>query len=137
MPGTPTLEADPRRAKVSYARMDQGSYTLDEARREIVLDSIKDICAHHSWYLLAAHVRMTHVHVVVEADWEPGRVINALKADASQCLNRAGLDAPDRKRWTRHGSTRYLRDPVNVAAAINYVVHDQGEAMAVFESTAP
>jgi len=43
-----------------------------------------------------------------------------------------GFDTPDRKRWARHGSTRWLHGRDSVTAAIRYVVEKQGEAMAVF-----
>ena len=36
------------------------------------------------------------------------------------------------KRWTRHGSTRYLWKESNVLTAIRYVLYDQGEPMEVF-----
>jgi REP element-mobilizing transposase RayT len=117
--------------------MAEGSYMLDAPRREIVLRSIIAVSQQRSWHLLAAHVRTTHVHVVVEADCVPEKVMHAFKAYASKFLNGVGLDAPDRKRWTRHGSTKHLWKPEHVAKALHYVVHDQGEAMAVFEATAP
>jgi hypothetical protein len=50
-------------------------------------------------------------------------------------LNDRGLDAPDRRRWARHGSTRYLWTRESVLAAIYYVVHEQGAAMAVYEGS--
>ncbi len=59
--------------------------------------------------------------------------MNDLKSYASRCLNRKGYDKPGRKRWARHGSTRWLWKPSHVAAAIHYVIHEQGEPMAVFE----
>jgi hypothetical protein len=40
------------------------------------------------------------------------------------------------KRWTRHGSTRYLWKPEQVSAAVQYVVQKQGEAMHVFQASA-
>ncbi|MGH9785558.1 MAG: TolB family protein [Terriglobia bacterium] len=46
--------------------------------------------------------------------------------------NRANRDGADRRRWARHGSTRYLWKPENVRAAIEYVVHEQGQPMAVW-----
>jgi hypothetical protein len=58
--------------------------------------------------------------------------MNDLKSYASRCLNHAGLDTPDRKRWARHGSTRRLRDRVNVDTAIRYVLEKQGETMAIY-----
>jgi hypothetical protein len=44
------------------------------------------------------------------------------------------LDEPDRKRWARHGSTRFLWNAEHVSAAIQYVIDEQGDAMSVFES---
>ncbi len=86
------------------------------------------------WSLLAAHVRTSHVHVVVDADTRPERVMNDLKSYASRCLNRMGQDDAGRKRWARHGSTRWLWSRQNVAAAIRYVVDEQGDPMAVFQA---
>ena len=48
-----------------------------------------------------------------------------------------GLDGPARKRWVRHGSTRWLWKRENVSAAIRYVVDEQGDPMAVFEAIVP
>jgi hypothetical protein len=44
------------------------------------------------------------------------------------------LDEPNRKRWARHGSTRWLWKSQNVEAATHYVVSEQGDAMSVFQS---
>lgn len=44
------------------------------------------------------------------------------------------FESPARKRWARHGSTRYLWQPAHVEAAIRYVVHKQGAPMAVYEN---
>jgi hypothetical protein len=61
----------------------------------------------------------------------------AMKAYSSRALNDSKLDTPDRRRWARHGSTRYLWTGGAVQAAIRYVVYEQGEPMGVFEITAP
>jgi hypothetical protein len=74
------------------------------------------------------------VHTVVQAEVPPERVMNDFKAYASRRLNRMRLDEPDRRRWARHGSTRFLWEPEDVLAAIQYVVDEQGDAMSVFES---
>jgi REP element-mobilizing transposase RayT len=84
--------------------------------------------------VLAAHVRSNHVHTVVEAEVPPERVMSDFKAYGSRHLNRMRLDEPNRKRWARHGSTRWLWKPQHVSAAIQYVVKEQGDAMSVFES---
>jgi REP element-mobilizing transposase RayT len=101
------------------------------------LTSLLERCRERRWTLLAAHVRANHVHLVVEAEARPERVMNDLKSYASRCLNRMGLDEPSRKRWARHGSTRWLWKRENVSAAIRYVVEGQGDPMAVFEATEP
>ena len=116
--------------------MDQPSYGMDGSRREVVLAALLERCQQQHWTLLAAHVRSNHVHLVVEAEASPERVMNDVKSYASRCLNRTGLDGPGRKRWARHGSTRWLWKPEHVSAAIRYVVDEQGERMAVFEASA-
>jgi REP element-mobilizing transposase RayT len=134
VPGTPTLEVNPARAAAEKRRMDQASYNLDQIRRDTVLNAIQEVCSHRGWRLLAAHVRSDHMHIVVEAEIAPERVMSDFKAYASRGLNRLNLDEPNRKRWARHGSTRWLWKPQHVAAAIQYVVAEQGDAMSVFES---
>jgi REP element-mobilizing transposase RayT len=109
-------------------------YVLDHQRRQAVLESVSDVVRYRGWYLLAAHVRTNHVHVVLDADIEPEIVMNTLKAYASRKLNGLGIDKGDRRRWARHGSTRRLWTAEQVSAAVSYVVSGQGEPMAVFEA---
>jgi REP element-mobilizing transposase RayT len=117
--------------KADEIRMKEPPYQLDEARRRIVLDSICTVCRHRGWKLLAAHVRTNHLHVVVEAEDEPERVLNDFKAHASRRLNEV---EPARRRWARHGSTRWLWSPKHVSAAMQYVLEEQGEPMTCFSS---
>ena len=134
LPGSRVIEADPKRALAESRRMDQPPYSLDRSRRDAVLAAMAERCSNRHWSLLAAHVRTSHVHIVVEADVGPARIMNDLKSYASRCLNRLGLDEPARKRWARHGSTRWLWRPESVSAAIRYVVDEQGDPMTVFEA---
>ncbi|WP_321474830.1 transposase [uncultured Paludibaculum sp.] len=130
--GTPFLEAGPALAAFESRQMDQAPYCMDERRREAVLGAIVETCEYHGWALWAAHVRSNHVHSVVQAGVSPERVMFVLKAFASRRLNELGLDAPGRKRWGRHGSTRWLHAPEQVAAAVQYVLAEQGPPMAVW-----
>jgi REP element-mobilizing transposase RayT len=114
--------------------MDEASYGMDRIRREAVLAAIKERCSNRGWGLLAVHVRTNHVHVIVDADVRPERIMNDLKSFASRRLNELMLDEPHRKRWARHGSTRWLWKSQSVSEAIRYVVDEHGEAMAVFEA---
>jgi REP element-mobilizing transposase RayT len=113
--------------------MQHPPYALDETRRKMVLEAIQEVCRWRGWNLLAVHVRSSHVHVVIDADRSAEQVMNALKSYASRALNRSLLDSPGRRRWARHGSTRYLWDADRVSAAVGYVVSGQGETMAAYE----
>ena len=113
--------------------MSQPPYDLDAARRPHVLAGVQEVCARRAWGLLAAHVRPAHVHVVVAAGDTAEKVLHALKSYASRRLNAAGLDTPDRKRWARHGSTRYLWHRQAVEEAVAYVVDEQGPPMEVYD----
>ena len=130
------VESNPERvlARRGGRLMDQASYELERNRRSAVLAALQEACWHRGWRLLAAHVRTNHVHVVVEAEARPEKVMNDFKSYASRSLNRLGLDEGDRKRWARHGSTRWLWKSEDVLAAIRYVVAEQGDPMAAFEA---
>jgi REP element-mobilizing transposase RayT len=131
-PGTPLLPADEARLQSEHQRMDHPPYHLDRTRRRLVRQAILDVCAYRQWDLLALHVRATHVHVIVRAETAPERILNDFKAYASRALNAAVIDAADCKRWTRHGSTRYLWTQASIEAKVHYVLHEQGEPMDVY-----
>jgi hypothetical protein len=128
--GTPFIEPDPQREQAARERMDQPPYVVSAAERDIVCQAIVTLSAERGWLLLAVHVRSNHVHVVISAEREPGRLMSDLKARASRELTRAGFDDATRKRWTRHGSTRHLFREDEVAEKIRYTLDEQGERMA-------
>jgi len=133
VPFTDQLPSDQRRLEAEQNQLRENPYAMDERRRRIVLQSLLEVCLHRGWVLLAAHVRTTYVHAVVHALEAPEKIMSDLKAWASRKLNETGIDPERRKRWTRHGSTKYLWQPSHVEAAITYVISEQGEPMAVFE----
>ena len=63
-------------------------------RRDAVLEAMRHVCAHRGWGLLAAHVRTTHMHAVVEAEAPPERVMSGFKVYASRRLNTRWLWKP-------------------------------------------
>ena len=131
--GTPFIPPDAAREERAALKMTGPPYLLDEPGRIIVCDAIVELCEEKSWNLWALHVRTNHVHVVIWADRDPGRLMSDLKSRASRELNRSGVDANE-KRWTRHGSTRHLFDDAAVAAAIAYTIDRQGAPMAIYDS---
>jgi REP element-mobilizing transposase RayT len=132
LPATPFAGTDPKRASMEQRDMDQGPYELDAGRRDAVLGAIREVCRDRDWPLFAAHVRRHHVHIVVQARTSREAVLNTFKAYASRRLSSHGFDDPFRKRWTRHGSTRYIWKEEDLEAVIRYVLKEQGEPMAVF-----
>jgi hypothetical protein len=59
-----------------------------------------------------------------------------LKAWASRRLREEFGESADRDRWTQHGSTRWLDTEDSLAAAITYVLEEQGEMMAYLDGRA-
>ncbi|MEO8026142.1 MAG: transposase [Bryobacteraceae bacterium] len=104
---------------------------MNPQQRDCALGAIQQVCRLKDWTLLAVHVRSTHVHVVIAAAIEPARIMNGLKNAISRTLNRADRQT-DQRRWSRHGSTRFLWSARQVKDAITYVVEKQGEPMSVY-----
>ena len=75
-----------------------------------------------------------HMHLVLNTLAPAEQALTAVKAATSQAFNLAGLETPERRRWTRHDSMRSLRDDAARETAIRYVVPGQGAPMAVYEA---
>ncbi len=133
--GTAYLPADPHLEAADRAAMAQPPFRLDAPRRRVVLATVREVCRHRGWQLIACHVRTTHVHIVVYADAPPEKVMNDCKANASRRLTEAGLDDKVRRRWTRHGSTQYIWRANALVDVVDYVLHRQGEPMETYQDT--
>ena len=116
-------------ARASRAAMADQPFELDSVQRQIVLKAIVDVGQYRRWTILAVHVRTTHVHVVIDGDLAPERIMHDLKSYASRALNCA------QQKWARHGSTRYLYTRETLANAVRYVLEKQSEPMAVYNGT--
>lgn len=133
VPGTPFLPANEHVESDMRAVMRQQPYTLDKLRRQVVLRTIQEVAAHRQWKVWAVHIRSNHVHVVISAACKPEKVMSDVKAWCSRRLREAFDESSDRDRWTQHGSTRYLNDETSFAAAVRYVLEEQGEPMEVYD----
>ena len=69
--GAPMLEANADRVAAERRIMNQAAYELSGDGRMIVLASLREVCSHRAWKLLAAHVWSNHVHMIVEAGVPP------------------------------------------------------------------
>ena len=135
--GTPVLEPDASRRSQEQECLTESPYQLDAERRGIILSAICEIVRRKQWTLHAAHVRSNHVHVVLTADGPPERVMNDIKTAASRRLNKVFPAEDGRRRWTRHGSTRYLWTENVVAEKVHYVLDGQGEPLARYPEASP
>jgi REP element-mobilizing transposase RayT len=121
---------EPSAALVDYGKrvMTHAEASLNTGESLAVLDAIRQTCTCRNWKLIAAHIRRTHVHLVVDGIADVSGTMRDLKAYASRALNREGA----RRRWARGGNASRLPDPNAVRAAVRYVVDGQGPPMAVY-----
>jgi REP element-mobilizing transposase RayT len=103
--------------------------TFESEHRQIILETIRQVCDYRHWRPFAIHVRTNHVHAVVSVDTTPEKALHDFQAYVTRHLRKEFPVLKDRKVWTRHGSTRYLWNRKSLFEAITYVVHEQGEHM--------
>ena len=115
-----------------YERLNQPVFYLNTAQRAVSLEIIKTQCIFRKWALLAAHVRTNHIHIVLQANETPEKILTIFKSYISRALN--DLQKVKIKRWTRHGSTLYLWKTENLEAVIKYVIYEQGELMEYYKN---
>jgi REP element-mobilizing transposase RayT len=108
---------------------------LGQSQRDIVLQTIFEVCEFRGWFAHAVHVRSNHVHVVVSGNEKPEKMMVNFKAYATRAI-RGNNDAETtiKKYWTRHGSTKYICSKEGLASAIRYVEIEQGKMMSFGQS---
>ena len=131
--GMPVLPPDGELESARKQSLRQEPYVLDEPRRAVVLNTIREVARHRNWKLWAVHVRTNHVHIIATAPAKPEKVMSDFKAWASRRLRETFGEDSDRDRWTQHGSTKYLFDDDALTETIAYVVDEQGTKMACFD----
>lgn len=127
---TPYIAINPNRQQSEQRRLQHGPARLSADSRDVVLAAIRSVAQHESWTLHAAHVRSTHVHIVIATGIKPEVIVGKLRAYSSRALNQAS--GKQAKRWSRHASTVWLWNAHEVARTIDYVVHGQGPTMACY-----
>ena len=98
---------------------------LAESQAEILLAQFHETAAIRSWTLLAVAIMRSHIHVVVGvmADPDPATLLRDLKGYGSRALNRRFECPASVTWWTESGSRRRLPDERAIAAAVEYVKH--------------
>lgn len=123
----------PRLVRAMRDLMVQSQFLLTAHTRPVVLASLIELATTRNWNLRAAHVRSTHVNLVIDCEAAPERVMVTAKAVATKALNHADGDQA-RKRWPRGGHTRQFRTYAAISAAVHYVLNGQGSPMSVYAS---
>ena len=125
--GTMHLPPEPRWWEENKDRMTAKPVRLDLTQRRIVDRSIRETCIFRGWALYATSVRSNHAHAVVCAGITgPGKVLNALKANATRALREGGFTGGGRSPWADKGSQIYLWNQQSVDRAVEYVLYEQG-----------
>ncbi len=125
--GSPTVASNTAWRDQARRLMVEPEFTLGPLDRSLVLNSLIEACAYRTWHLFCAHIRTNHVHAVLQTDVPVDRALQYLKARATFVLKTRHRD---RERfWTKHGSTRYLWNRESLAAALDYVMNQQGVPM--------
>lgn len=133
--GSPVLASNPMRQAWWRAHLNEPPWTLDPESRRLTLETVLSVCRHRQWIAHAIHVRKTHVHAVLSGEATPERMLSDCKAYATRALRRDVPSVHRRRYWSVHGSTRYLWNAVSLRAAVDYVLHGQGEPLAYYPNT--
>jgi len=125
--GAAKLAASVQLERSDLSQSKHSPIILNAEQRKIVENAVKGVCEHRKFLLRAINVRTNHAHSVVSALQKPEPILDAFKSYSTRALRRAGLLSATIKPWSRHGSTIYLWKEGDVAKAIEYVIHGQGD----------
>ena len=87
IPGTPILPPDLQREHDEIRQLKAKPVHLTAAMRDIVAETIREVCTHRNWTLLALNVRTNHVHAVVTGRAATGRAATIRERSSSQAPN--------------------------------------------------
>ncbi len=100
-------------------------FTAEQAR--LVADDFRSSAEFRGWSHHALAVMANHIHIVISAPEEvlTDRLLQVFKSYASRMLNQAYPRPTSGTWWAASGSRRRLPDERAVAAAIEYVRHQE------------
>lgn len=126
------LSFNPSRQTWWRSHLNETPWILDTEARRIALETVRSVCTHRQWIAHAIHIRTNHVHAVIAGEATPERMISDCKAYATRAFRCAFSNLQRRRYWADHGSTRYLWNEVSLKAAVEYVLHGQGEPLTYY-----
>jgi REP element-mobilizing transposase RayT len=119
--------------KHMQSMMCEPALQFSTVQRQTVLQSIIQTCQYNHWILYAVHVRMEHVHLVLQSSSTKEDTQKIIKCYATKELKKHHSELSQRSHfWSRQGSTRNIWSPESLFPALHYVIKQQGEPMALF-----
>ena len=94
-----------------------------EEQRNIVEQTIREVCQYRNWTLHRVNVRTNHVHLVVTAPDLPDKVMGDCKAYVTRNLRKTNQFSKEITIWTENGSTRWINDNTHFEHVCEYVDH--------------
>ncbi|MEJ7624515.1 MAG: transposase [Pyrinomonadaceae bacterium] len=125
--GHPRYRANKTLERWMAEEMPHRPVLLSDPIRQVVDQAIRELCERRGYSLRALNVRTNHVHAVVSVALKPERIVDSMKAAATNALRIRELIDVNTKVWSRGRSRRYLWKPRHVAAAIEYTLYGQGD----------
>jgi len=125
LPGQPALGNMPGLAKYEREQLKHPPTVMSHEQRQLVDHAVRGVCEHRAWRLLALNVRTNHVHVVVQGEDSPEKMMGDFKRWATRRLREAAMMSAETNVWAVHGSTRWLWRPEEVAEKVDYVLNGQ------------
>jgi REP element-mobilizing transposase RayT len=104
-------------------------YVLERQHRKLILETICRTCKTRNWPLLAAHIRTTHLHLILDTPTAPERSLGELKRACTKALRAASLATADDRIWANYSHIRILSSRYAITKAIDYVLNGQGAPM--------
>jgi len=121
--GTPYLPRDALRFEAERQLMRSPRFALTDEMRRVADPAVYALADEEGWRILAANVRSTHVHVVVDCRGKvsPEDAMTAFKSRITKDFGIADLVGADPDVWAEHGSTRWINHAAGLYGAIAYV----------------
>jgi REP element-mobilizing transposase RayT len=131
---TTFLEANKNWENYNKTKLKSEAITLNAQQREVVEQTIRQVCQFRNWALHAVNVRTNHIHTVVSTgNHSAASALNAFKAYSTRNLKKNNcwnfLHSP----WSDKGSERYLWNEKSLETAIEYVLSGQGKDLPNFD----
>jgi REP element-mobilizing transposase RayT len=131
--GEPFEEAIPGLHRAAALQLKERPIEIELAHAEQLLEQFQETAAYRGWTLLAVSVMFDHIHLVVSAPTEAGKLelLRDFKSYGSRRLNRVFGKRVAETWWTESGSCRPIR---LLAAVIFYVCHRQPNPLLIWSS---